>query len=266
MDSGRKKLAQSAYATGDIEASKFVHDNAPAEDHDEMGEFVKAAVFGGLDGIITTFAVVASVAGADLQTEVVLVMGFANLLADGVSMAFGEYIGEDAELKYKRVERKRESWEFENHPEGEVKEMVDLYVEKGISQPDAENIINTMSKYPEFFVDHMMVQELGMISPEIDENPLKGSIVIFVSFLVFGLVPLLSYVAFSSVLEKNGLFGMAIGLTIVALFALGAFSSRFAASPWWRQGLFVMANGGTAAGVAYLVSWLMTKIVEIEHC
>ena len=150
--------------------------------------------------------------------------------------------------------------------QGEVKEMVELYVEKGISKPDAETIIGTMAKYPDFFVDHMMVEELGLISPDEDENPLKGSIVIFVSFLVFGLVPLLSYVAFSSVLEKNGLFGMAIGLTIVALFALGAFSSRFAASPWWRQGLFVMANGGTAAGVAYLVSWLMTKIVEIEHC
>lgn len=261
----RKQKAQAAFNDGDIEASRMAHEIAP-EAHDRNGEYIKAAVFGGLDGIITTFAVVASVAGADLKTEVVLVMGFANLLADGVSMAFGEYIGEDAEIKYKKVEQKREAWELSSYPEGEVKEMVDLYVEKGIAVEDAENIINTMAKYPKFFVDHMMVQELGLMPPDDEDSPLKGSIVIFVSFLIFGLVPLLAYVCFNTVLEANGLFGLSIGLTAVALFALGAFSSRFAASPWWRQGLFVMMNGATAAGVSYLVGYIMTEIVEIDEC
>lgn len=262
----RKAAAQAAFKEGDVEASKAVHDSMPAEAHDAFGDYVKAGVFGGLDGIITTFAVVASVAGADLKVEVVLVMGFANLLADGVSMAFGEYIGEDAEIKYKKVERKREAWELSSYPEGEVKEMIDLYKEKGFSEEDANTVINTMSKYPEFFVDHMMVQELGLLPPEEGESPLKGSIVIFVSFLIFGLVPLLAYVCFSTVLDKEGLFGLSIGLTALALFALGAFSSRFAASSWYRQGFFVMMNGATAAAVSYLVGWFMTEIVDVDEC
>jgi VIT1/CCC1 family predicted Fe2+/Mn2+ transporter len=78
---------------------------------------------------------------------VVLVLGFSNLLGDGVSMAFGEYISADAEQKFVSMERDREAWELQNDPEGEVKEMVDLYVKKGFDRADAETVINTMSKY-----------------------------------------------------------------------------------------------------------------------
>lgn len=263
-DGPRKKLAQSAFKNNDVEASIAAHESAP-EAHSQHGEFVKAAVFGGLDGIITTFAVVASVAGANLKTEVVLVMGFANLLADGVSMAFGEFIGGDAEIKYKKFERAREAWEMDTNPQGEVNEMIDIYVEKGISKEDATTIITTMSKYKDFFIDHMMVQELELM-PDDGESPLKPSIIIFFSFLIFGLIPLLAYVAFSTVLETDELFGLSIGLTAIALFTLGAISSRFAAQPFWKSGLFVLGNGACAAGVSYLVSYILTFIVDVDHC
>lgn len=261
----RKTKAKAAFSARDVEASLLAHE-AAVEAHSQNGEFVKAAVFGGLDGIITTFAVVASVAGADLPTEIVLVMGFANLLADGVSMAFGEYIGGDAEIKYKRYEHKRETWEMDNNPEGEIKEMVDIYVEKGVEKDDALLILTTMARYPEFFVNHMMVQELELLPAEEGESPLKPSIVIFFSFLLFGLVPLIAYVAFSSLLSSNELFGLSIGLTAVALFTLGAISSKFAAQPFWKSGLFVLANGGTAAAVAYLVGYVVELIVNADTC
>lgn len=264
LQGNRKAKAHDAFKKGDVEASIMAHENS-VENHSKNGEFVKAAVFGGLDGIITTFAVVASVAGADLPVEIVLVMGFANLLADGVSMAFGEFIGGDAEIKYKRFEREREMWEMNNNREGEIKEMVEIYESKGISQEDALTILTTMAKYKDFFVDHMMVQELDLIPAEDEESPLKPSIVIFFSFLIFGLVPLLAYVAFSSLLEKDELFGLSIGLTAIALFTLGAISSRFAAQAFWKSGLFVLANGATAAGVAYLVGYIVQFIVDTEE-
>ena len=78
--------------------------------------------------------------------QIVLIMGFANLLGDGVSMAFGEFISGDAEQKYASMEQQRERWEFENDPEGEKREMVDLYMAKGFDKEDAENVINTMVK------------------------------------------------------------------------------------------------------------------------
>ena len=78
-------------------------------------------MYGGLDGIITTFAVVAGVAGASLSSGVVLILGFANLIADGLSMAIGDYLSTKAENEYNKAERAREKWEVENYPEGEKK-------------------------------------------------------------------------------------------------------------------------------------------------
>eukprot|EP00035_Acanthoeca_spectabilis_P020328 m.432339 g.432339 ORF g.432339 m.432339 type:complete len:311 (+) comp17422_c0_seq1:294-1226(+) len=268
----RRKEAQRAFREGDAEYSKEVHQSMAAEEHDAFGEFVKVMVFGGLDGIITTFAVVASIAGADLKIEVVLVLGFSNLLADGVSMAFGEYISGDAEQKYVSMERQREAWELQNDPEGEMKEMVDLYVEKGFKKEDAENVIRTMAKYGEFFVDHMMTEELGMLPPESSSDVFRGllanSTVMFFSFLVFGLVPLLSYICLSTIdgITSGTLFGISCGLTAVALFCLGCYSSKFSKYPWYRQGAFVMVNGATAAAVAYLVGWGVSSAIDLEGC
>jgi len=202
----------------------------------------------------------------------VLVLGFSNLLADGVSMAFGEFISGDAEQKYATMERKREAWELKCHPEGEIEEMVDLYIEKGFDRGDAESVIKTMSKYTEFFVDHMMTEELKMLPPEPEGEVFKGllsqSMVMFVSFLVYGLVPLLSYICFSTIngVTAEDLFGISCGLTAVALFFLGAYSSRFSKYPWYRQGVFVMVNGATAAAVAYLVGWGVSSAVNLDGC
>ena len=118
---------------------------------------MKSIIYGGLDGIITTFAIVAGIAGADLATEVILVLGFANLIADGLSMGIGDYLSEVSEIEYIESEKKREEWEFANFKEGEVQEMIDIYREKGVARKDAETILRTMAKYPRFFIDHMMV-------------------------------------------------------------------------------------------------------------
>ena len=103
-------------------------------------------VFGGLDGIITTFAVVAAVSGADMSGDVVILMGIANLVSDGISMGLGDYFSEKSEKDYIKNEWKRETWELKNYPEGEKAEMVELYEENGVPKEDAEIIINTMAK------------------------------------------------------------------------------------------------------------------------
>merc|ERR1712100_222753 len=104
--------------------------------------------------------------------------------------------------------------------------------QKGWDEADATVVMNLMKKYPDFFVDHMLVEELGMLPP--GDDPLwKQSFVMFIAFVIFGLVPLFAYLAFSTFVEKGSLFGISCGLTACALFSLGGLSSRFSASPWW---------------------------------
>jgi VIT1/CCC1 family predicted Fe2+/Mn2+ transporter len=84
----------------------------------EAGIYLKDAVYGGLDGLITTFAMVAGVSGAELSAQVAFVLGMANLLADGLSMAMGNYLGTKSEIEFERRERQREEWEVDTYPQG----------------------------------------------------------------------------------------------------------------------------------------------------
>src|SRR3989338_10774556 len=101
------KKAREAYKNKNIKATIKAHKSAP-EQHKKEGKYIKSFVYGGLDGIITTFAVVAGVTGASLNAGIVLILGFANLTADGISMAFGDYLSTKAEKEYGRAERKKE--------------------------------------------------------------------------------------------------------------------------------------------------------------
>merc|ERR1711998_552745 len=146
-----------------IQLSMKAHESPhAAETHKKGGDYIKSIIWGGLDGIITTFAVVAAVAGSDMDIEVVIVLGFANLFADGLSMGMGDFFSSQAENAFAKNERKREMWEMDNFPEGEKKEMVELYESKGISHEDAETVVNILSKDKNTFVDIMMVEELGI--------------------------------------------------------------------------------------------------------
>eukprot|EP01130_Rhizamoeba_saxonica_P016890 TRINITY_DN78_c0_g1_i1.p1 TRINITY_DN78_c0_g1~~TRINITY_DN78_c0_g1_i1.p1 ORF type:complete len:284 (-),score=63.19 TRINITY_DN78_c0_g1_i1:99-950(-) len=265
----RAGKARNAYENEDIEESKRVHDhhNAAHEKHKFGGDYVKSIVYGGLDGIITTFAVVSGVAGAGLGIVVVLIMGFSNLVADGISMGVGDYISTSAELSYAKAERRREEWEYDNYIEGEKREMVELFRDRGLSKRDAKKVINILSTNKEHFIDLMMVEELGMMSPDPDESPAKHGVVTFLSFVVFGLVPLLSYLlAYMINPEANfdDLFIVAIILTGVTLFGLGTVTSRFTTESWYKGGFYMFLNGGLAAAASYLIGYMISEIVNVD--
>lgn len=131
-------------------------------------DVIKSVVFGGLDGIITTFATVAAVAGSGLDIEVLILLGLANLIGDAISMGVGDFLSSKAETEHMWIERAREKWEYENYPEGEKQEMIDIYIKKGFDPEDAKLIIDTYTKKPEYadlFIDHMMTEELGFLVP-----------------------------------------------------------------------------------------------------
>lgn len=228
------------------------------EKHGTIGrDYVKSIVFGGLDGIITTFSIVAAVAGASLTPEIVIMMGFANLLSDGISMGLGDFLSEVAENQYILSERKREAWELENVPDVELNEMITIYKEKGVAEEDAKAILTPMMKYTDLFLDHMMLLELGLQTPEPDENPAKNGLVTFGSFVVFGSVPMWVYlITWASKYEDHqGVFGIACAFTALTMFTLGATQAKITKQNILKTGFTTMMNGSIAAAAAYLIGW-----------
>ncbi|KAI2501132.1 VIT family [Fragilaria crotonensis] len=218
------------------------------EHHKTEGGLLKPMIFGGLDGILTSFAIVAGAAGGNLSSGVVLILGFSNIFADALSMGVGEFLSSKAENEWILSERRREEWELENYPEGEIREMVDLYMEKGMSRQDAESVITTMAKYKDFFVDIMMTQELQLQVPEDDHvtESFREGVIMFCSFAFFGALPLIGYLVFPSA------------------FRICSVKSTFCASHWFASGMETLLLGGVCATVAYSIGQFVQGIVGTE--
>jgi VIT1/CCC1 family predicted Fe2+/Mn2+ transporter len=257
--------AKAAYKNRDIEASKKAHMQevkyAEEEHKQAQGQYIKSLIYGGLDGIITTFAVVAGVAGAALSPAVVLILGFANLIADGLSMAIGDFLSTKAEKEYFLAEKAREEWEVEHFPEGEKREMIELYMDKGLDKKDAETITLILSKNKKPWISIMMSEELGII--EDDSSPLKNAVVTFISFIVFGFIPLLTYVVskFIPYISSNK-FLLASILTGLTLFTLGAVKVKITDKNWFLSGLEMFTVGGVAATAAYGIGAFVSILVN----
>lgn len=257
----RIEQAREAFKKGDVDAAKNAHDIDAIknqEHHMKSGQYIKSAVYGGLDGTITTFAVVAGVAGASLHAGVVLILGFANLIGDGISMAIGDYLSTRSEQEYHKAERKREAWEVDNFPESEKQEMIQIYKDKGYTEKEAKQMVNVMSKKKEPFVDVMMVEELGIL--ENNENPIKNALTTFFSFVIFGLVPLLVYLIALLFDISMDMFLIASILTGLTLFVLGALKTRVTGKSWFKSGFEMLLVGGIAAGAAYIIGYLLSGL------
>lgn len=247
--------------------SSDFHDNRKNEEqHQTEGGLLKPIIFGGLDGILTAFAIVAGSAGGALDPSVVLILGFSNIFADALSMGVGEFLSSKAENEWILSEREREMWEMDNYPEGEVQEMIDIYVDKGMGREDAEKVINTMAKYKDFFVDIMMAEELELRVPDDDhvKESMKEGVIMFCSFAIFGSLPLLGYViipiSFPD-LEEGYLFATACIVTGVVLFLMGCVKSNFSSSSWYFSGMETLLLGGACATVAYTIGQYVDNIV-----
>ncbi|KAL7485268.1 hypothetical protein ACHAW6_010874 [Cyclotella cf. meneghiniana] len=259
--------ARRAYDGLDTEASKNFHDmkhEANTEMHQTEGGFLKPIIFGGLDGILTSFAIVAGAAGGKMPVPVVLVLGFSNIFADALAMGVGEFLSSKAENEWILSERRRENWEMENYPEGEIREMIDIYIERGMSVEDATMVIHTMAKYKDFFVDIMMAEELGLQVP--DENhkteSMKEGVVMFCAFATFGSLPILGYIIIPALFPTLGedlLFAAACIITGMVLFGMGCVKSNFSAANWFVCGLETLLLGGACATVAYTVGQFVDK-------
>ncbi len=258
------KEARKAWKTKNVNAMIKTHSyknvRRSDEHHHSEGKYLKNIVYGGLDGVITTFAVVAGVAGAALSSGILLILGLANLIADGISMAVGDYLSSKAQRDFYYSEKERESWEAKNYLRGEKEEMIEIYMKRGLSKSDAQRLVNIISKKKNLFVDEMMVEELRMIN-DAKSSPLKNAVVTFISFFIFGLIPISIYLFslfYPGSIKQPFLY--TIILTILALFILGVAKFKFTKKHWLRSALETLIIGGLAAGAAYLVGRLLAGL------
>ena len=240
-------------------AHKPATDRAEREGHaGPSSRYLGPVVYGALDGIITTFAIVSGVAGAALGSGVILILGLANLFADGVSMATGAYLSARSEKEYYRREREREQWEVEHIPEGECAKLSSIFRRRGYSRDDAQRLVDIECRRGnrDRLVDTMLVYELNLLPDE--RRPQLIALATLGAFVVAGTVPLLAYLAGLFVPIASGVaFEIAISLTAAALFAVGAARVLVTERNWLRSGLEMLVVGGLAAGVAYLVGYLL---------
>jgi VIT1/CCC1 family predicted Fe2+/Mn2+ transporter len=254
--------ARNAYRTGDKRAAARAHiseriaDEANERHTGAGSQYIGEFVYGGLDGIITTFAVVSGVVGANLSPSIILVLGLANLLADGFSMATGSFLSTRSEREYYARERAREAWEVENFPEGEKEELLEIFRRKGHSEDDAQQLTEIVSRKREHWIDTMMVDELGLTTD--DRNPWLNGLATFAAFLIAGIVPLLVYLVGLAVpIPSQTAFLLSVMLSGLALFGLGAAKVLVTGQRTLRSGTEMLLVGGLAAGVAYVVGALL---------
>ena len=141
--------------------------------------------------VLTSFAIISGSVGANLSPVAILALGISNVLADALSMGAGEFLSSRSYNNYVRKEREREMWELQNYPQGEIEEMVNLFIARGMGPEDAREVIQRMAKYKDFFVDIMMTEELALPVPTGEDTmeSLKEGGVMFASFIICGLVP-----------------------------------------------------------------------------
>jgi len=241
-----------------IEAVRQAHkDGSAIEKFHNIGKgsYLRDMVYGANDGIVTTFAVVAGVAGASLDVKIVLILGIANLLADGFAMATGNYLGTRSENQFIAKERAMEEWEVKYVPEEEKKEIENIYRKKGFSGDDLKRVVQVITADKKLWVDEMMVGELGAIPGE-EGSPLMNGLATFIAFIIAGALPLAPYI-----FGLNNSFTTAIVMTGAALFAVGSARTLLTKQYWLIAGLEMLGVGAIAAGVAYLAGDLLDKLV-----
>jgi VIT1/CCC1 family predicted Fe2+/Mn2+ transporter len=214
-------------------------------------DYLADAVLGGIDGCVTTFAVVAGATGGALSSLVVIILGFANLLADGFSMAVSNYHGTRSERDLVDKTRRLEEEHIDQVPDGEREEIRQIFAGKGFEGETLERVVDTITANRRRWVDTMLTEEHGLQLHGAD--PLRAGATTFVAFFVVGLVPLLPYLV--PVGSGEARFVESCVLTAGAFFAIGWCKGARLQQPRLRSAWQTLWTGGAAALLAYLAGW-----------
>ncbi len=232
-----------ADSLGEVGSDEIRHEHG-----DVSGGWLRPAVFGAMDGLVSNFALIAGVVGGtsgDHQSAVVLA-GLAGLAAGAFSMAAGEYTSVASQSEYTRAEIEVERREILERPDAEEAELAQMYVDRGIDMHLAAAVAKQVHANPELAVEIHAREELG-VDPDNLPSPYVAAGSSFVSFAVGAALPILPYL-----LGAHSILP-ALVISLLALFGCGALVSRVTTRSWWYSGLRQLALGGAAAGLTYLI-------------
>src|SRR5262245_42007291 len=215
--------------------------------------YLRDWVYGGIDGSVTTFAVVAGVVGAQLSPGIILIIGVANIIADGFSMAASNFLGTTTEHEQIKHLESVENRHIDTFPEGEREEVRQIFKAKGFEGEDLERVTELITADRQRWVRTMLTEEYGL--PIEARSPWLAAISTFSAFIICGLAPLIPFIfGFHNALTA------AMVLTGASFFAVGSVKSVWSPVSWWMSGLTTFAVGSTAAGLAYVVGVLLRNL------
>ena len=215
--------------------------------------YLRDWIYGGIDGSVTTFAVVTGVVGAQLPPIVIVIMGFANLLADGFSMAASNFLGTKAEHDDIQRLEAIEHRHIKLAPEGEREEVRQIFARKGFAGTDLDRVVELITSDRERWVQTMLTDEYGL--PQAARSPWLAAVSTFSAFLACGLAPLLPFL-----LGMKSAIVFSTFLTGAVFFLIGSVKSRWSSASWWRSGFSTLLVGGIAAALAYVVGVLLKSL------
>jgi VIT1/CCC1 family predicted Fe2+/Mn2+ transporter len=221
--------------------------------------YLREFVYGGIDGAVTTFAVVAGAVGADLDASIIIILGFANLLADGFSMSVGAYLSSKSEKENYNKHRNIEYWEVENIPEKERQEIVEIYHAKGFEGELLEKVVDVIVSDKDRWVDEMMKDELNLI--EDTKSPFKIGLATLISFVLVGFIPLMVYLYDLFWETTMDLFLWTSVFTGIAFLAVGWLKSFVNQTNVFKSISETLLLGFLAALVAYYVGDFLESLI-----
>jgi vacuolar iron transporter family protein len=217
---------------------------------DVSGGWLRPAVFGAMDGLVTNIALIAGVGGGGVSPRAIVLTGTAGLVAGAISMGLGEYTSVRSANEQVAAEVAKERRELERHPEAEAQELADAWAARGLPYDLAREVAEALRRNPEEALRVHVREELG-VDPDDQPSPWTAAFSSFVFFSVGALVPLLTYlVGFTSL-------WLALAVGGAGLFAAGAVVARFTDRPWWTSGLRQLLLGAAAAVATYLIGSLI---------
>lgn len=220
--------------------------------HNYLGDFVLGAV----DGTVTTFAIVAGAAGAGMSSGVAIILGIANVLADGFSMAASNFLKARSDQQILQRYRVIEESHIEKFPGGEREEIRQIFSAKGFDGHVLEEVVTVITQDRKRWVDTMLSEELGLhLNPV---SPYYAALATFTAFLIAGMIPLLPLFF----LAADPAFVASSVATAIAFLVIGMWRGKVAHESIWYSGFETLSVGGSAASIAYFVGVLLEGVAK----
>ncbi len=223
-------------------------------------EHVSDAVLGGIDGCVTTFAVVSGAVGAGLPASVAIVMGLANLIADGFSMAISNFEAIRAQEEHVGSLRRAEELHIKTVPEGEREEIRQIFAAKGFTGDTLDSIVETICKDEHLWIETMLKEEHGVHHAGL--RPWRSAATTFAAFCAVGLVPLLPFFV-PDLASSQQFLGSAVLASLMFLL-IGMAKSLVFGKSIWRSGLSTLLTGSAASALAFATGWILRNLFGVQ--